>query len=299
MPAVRGQKVAKTVRKPAVAAKKAAPVAKAVKAAKPTRQPAVDPLGRHIGMAPNDPGFQIPDKRMMSRIWRLWSAKEQKILGRLDSPAKIQEYLDSITYDPADTLFSVRETLRTGRAHCFGSALLAYYALSRLGYECALLGFDAVNDDGHAICVFRERGAFGPLFGAVSKSNYTTLRSRDCVYASLRELVMSYFDFHFNLPRGEKTMTEWMGPFNAWDVKDPKFGWAWLFSDQDISEFEDEFDKCDSYPVLLKSDDCRKEGAVQSTTSAKGKRFMLATKQVIKATKLGGNPAGFKRQVAQ
>jgi hypothetical protein len=190
----------------------------------------------------------------------------------------------------------VRRVLRSRKAHCFGSGLLALYLLRRIGQEAALVGWNAVNDDGHAICVFRERGAFGYLFGAVSKSNYTTLRSRDCVYASLRELVMSYFDFHFNLPRGEKTMTEWMGPFNAWQITDPKFGWAWLFSDQDISDLEDKFDECQAYPVLLKPDDCRKEGAVQSTTSTKGKRFMLASKQVIKATKLGGNPAGFKRQ---
>jgi len=275
-------------RKPAARAAKVQPTLR--KAPKKEAKPR-DPMGFRAGLSQRDPGFRRPSARQMQELWRQWTPKERKVLERLDSPKAIQEYLDSLFYDPSDTLMSVREILRTGRAHCLGSSMLAHYALLRIGYESALVGFDAVNDEGHGICVFRQRGCGGMLFGAISKSNFTTLRGRDCVYASLRELVMSYFDFHFNLPRGEKTMTEWMGPFNAFEKEDPN---TWLFSEEPLETFEDTFDESKSYPILMRQDECRRDGKKQDTGSKRGRRLMLASKQVIQATKLGGNPHGFK-----
>jgi hypothetical protein len=50
-------------------------------------------------------------------------------------------------------------------------------------------------------------------WGAVAKSNFVGLRYRDPVYASLRELVMSYFEVFFNLKR-EKTLRGYTMPLN-------------------------------------------------------------------------------------
>ena len=47
------------------------------------------------------------------------------------------------------------------------------------------------------LAVFKEDGHWG----AVAKSNFTSLRYREPVYRSLRELIMSYFDFYFNIER--------------------------------------------------------------------------------------------------
>ncbi|MGZ7031297.1 MAG: hypothetical protein ACXVIJ_04930, partial [Thermoanaerobaculia bacterium] len=65
----------------------------------------------------------------------------------------------------------------------------------------------AVNDDDHVIAVFKRGGKWG----AVAKSNTTTLRYREPVYRSLRELVMSYFDGYFNL-YGRRTMRAFTDP---------------------------------------------------------------------------------------
>ena len=49
--------------------------------------------------------------------------------------------------------------------------------------------------------------------GAVAKSNFTTLRYREPVYRSLRELVMSYFDFYFNID-GDKSLRSYSLPLD-------------------------------------------------------------------------------------
>jgi hypothetical protein len=57
------------------------------------------------------------------------------------------------------------------------------------------------SDDDHVLAIFR----CGKGYGALAKSNFTGLRAREPVYRSLRELVMSYFDFYFNVD-GVKTL---------------------------------------------------------------------------------------------
>ena len=66
----------------------------------------------------------------------------------------------------------------------------------------------AFNDDDHVIGIFREEG----YWGAVAKSNFTSLRFREPVYRSLSELIMSYFDFFFNI-NGEKSLRSYSLPF--------------------------------------------------------------------------------------
>eukprot|EP00392_Amoebophrya_sp_AT5.2_P010097 g10150.t1 len=89
-----------------------------------------------------------------------WTKEEQRILKKLDTPAKIQLFLDNeLSYDPKDGCRSVRSTLQTKQAHCLGGCFLGYYLLTRLGYEAFCVGLDAVNDDAHAICVYLERAA--------------------------------------------------------------------------------------------------------------------------------------------
>ena len=65
----------------------------------------------------------------------------------------------------------------------------------------------AENDDDHVIALFKV----GSCWGAVAKSNFTTLRFREPVYRSLRELAMSYFDLYFNT-LGQKTLRAYSRP---------------------------------------------------------------------------------------
>ena len=130
-----------------------------------------------------------------------WNRRERIVFSHLRDPGEIQALLDELPYLPEGGAHSPRTTLALGRAQCFGGAVLAAAALSELGQRPLLVNLRAVNDDDHVLAVFRQSG----YWGAVGKSNFTTLRHREPVYRTLRELVMSYFDFYFNAD-GEKTL---------------------------------------------------------------------------------------------
>jgi hypothetical protein len=126
---------------------------------------------------------------------------ELRKLRSLDTPAKIQAFLDSIPYHLADTAFSPRKVLREKTAHCLEGAIFAAAALRVNGYPALLLDFEAVRDSDHVIAVYQEKGCWG----SVAISNFAGLRGRAPVYRSLRELSMSYFNDYFNLRR-ERTL---------------------------------------------------------------------------------------------
>ncbi len=117
------------------------------------------------------------------------------MLKPLDSPFKIQEFLDSIPYNTTKRTLSPLLVMKERMAHCMDGGLLAASALRRLGYPPLIVDLTAENDDDHIIAVFRE----GNCWGAIAKSNTTVLRFREPVYRSLRELAMSYFEMYYNL----------------------------------------------------------------------------------------------------
>jgi hypothetical protein len=155
---------------------------------------------------------------------------EFAVLRRLDTPRKIQAFLYGLrqNFEPrGDTCHGVREVLRTRRAHCIEGAMVAAAALWVHGEPPLLLDLRAVRDYDHVVAVFRRRGCWG----AISKTNGATLRWRDPVYRSLRELAMSYLHEYTNR-REHKTLREFSRPFDlrrlpvgAW-VTPRKQAWA-------------------------------------------------------------------------
>jgi hypothetical protein len=139
------------------------------------------------------------------------NARERKILSGLKTPAKIQRFLDEkIGYNTeprGDTCYSPRMVLREGVAHCMEGALLAAAALMHLGHPPLLVDLEAVRDTDHVLAVYRAYGCWG----AVAKSDYSGIRSREPVYRTIRELVMSYFEHYFN-KAGEKTLRAYSRP---------------------------------------------------------------------------------------
>jgi hypothetical protein len=131
---------------------------------------------------------------------------------RLDTPVKIQAYLDRIPYnteEEGETFRSPRRVLRDDTANCIEGAVLAAAAMRVQGQPPLIMDLTAVNDEDHVIAVFRRTG----LWGAIGTSKFTGLRYREPVYRSLRELVMSYFEHYFNL-EGERTLRGYGRPIN-------------------------------------------------------------------------------------
>jgi hypothetical protein len=150
---------------------------------------------------------------MTHRDWHRFNRTEQKMLRGLTTPSRIQRFLDrEIGYNlepKGDTCYSPRLVLRHKVAHCMEGALLGAAALRLLGLEPLLIDLEAVRDTDHVLAVYRSRGRWG----AVAKSDYSGLRSREPVYRTLRELAMSYFEHYYNLKR-EKTLRNYSRPVN-------------------------------------------------------------------------------------
>jgi hypothetical protein len=125
---------------------------------------------------------------------QLNSDQKDLFLG-FKTPAHIQAYLDQIPYRVEDDNYCALSVFRDGKAHCFDGSLFAAAGLVSIGYRPFLVQMLPEDDDDHMITVYKQNGRFGCL----GKSNFVGLRSREPVYSSVRELVMSYFNDFYNL----------------------------------------------------------------------------------------------------
>jgi hypothetical protein len=137
------------------------------------------------------------------------SARDFQTLRALRTPRRIQQFIDALTYQYADTAWSPQRVLRDRKGHCMEGALVAAAALRVHGHPPLLLDLEAVHDDDHVVALYRENG----LWGGIAKSNFAGLRFRAPIYRTLRELALSYFEHYYNL-RGERTLRAWGGPVN-------------------------------------------------------------------------------------
>jgi hypothetical protein len=160
---------------------------------------------------------------------------EFRVFKKLDSPAKVQDFLNllPINFEPGgETCRSPREALRVGTAHCFEGAALAAGIFWYQGRAPLLLDLETtLKDESHVVALFKEGGRWG----AVSKTNHSVLRFRDPVYKTIRELVLSYFNEYF-LDSGEKTLRSYSKmPLNLLEFEDD-----WLTASHPIWGVNDE-----------------------------------------------------------
>jgi hypothetical protein len=153
------------------------------------------------------------------------AAKDVRTLRSLNTPAKIQAFLDSLRYLYADTAWSPKRVLRERAGHCMEGALLAAAAMRMNGRPALLMDLEAVRDDDHVVALYREHG----LWGGVAKSNYAGLRFRAPIYRTLRELALSYFEHYYNL-RGERTLRAYSAAVNLTRF-DRQY---WITSEEDV-----------------------------------------------------------------
>src|SRR3989441_11299785 len=83
---------------------------------------------------------------------------------RLNTPAKIQQFLDGIPYNvetDGDTFRSPRRVLRDQTANCIEGAVLAAAALRVKGDPPLIMDLTAGRGEDHVIGVFRRPGSWG------------------------------------------------------------------------------------------------------------------------------------------
>jgi len=188
-------------------------------------------------------GKRVQGKKTSSVFAEGWTDEELEFLGKFRDPWSIQVYLDSIEYNPSYDCRSPRWVIRKGSAHCFEGALFAAAVLRHLGYKPLIVDMRAENDDDHVIAVFRK----GDRLGAVAKSNFTSLRFREPVYRSLRELIMSYFDFFFNTD-GFKSLRSYSRTMDLSQFDN----WNWHITDEDLQYIGDKLDSLRHFPVITR-----------------------------------------------
>ena len=135
--------------------------------------------------------------------------KELRLLRSLNTPIKIQRFLDTLNYHENDTAWSPRKVLREGTAHCLEGSILAAAAFYVNGTTPLLVDHEAIRDTDHVLAVFQHR----KHWGAVALSHYAGLRYREPVYRTLRELSMSYFDAYCN-HSGDRTLRTYSRPLD-------------------------------------------------------------------------------------
>jgi len=130
--------------------------------------------------------------------------------------------------------------LRHNCCHCIEAAFIAAAALLLYGRPALLMDFQAEGDDDHMVALFRH----GRHWGAISKSNSIWLRWRDPIYASPRELAMSYFHEYVNGAR--KTLRRVSKPFDI-GAYDPA---CWLTAEDQCWDMAAEIDAAPHVPLV-------------------------------------------------
>lgn len=186
----------------------------------------------------------------------------------LKKPEKIQEYLDSTKYNASKCTRSPLLVYQLKEAHCFEGAMFAAACLEQAGFQPLILDMIAEDDDDHVIAVYKIYNCWG----AVAKSNFTTLRYREPVYRSLRELVMSYFDFYFNT-NGFKSLRTYSRPVNL-----HRFDYLnWRTTDKDLDSIGQYLNSVPHYPLL---------------TNNQIQLLAPATPSLLSSALMGSNPEG-------
>lgn len=172
--------------------------------------------------------------------------KELAVLKKLSTPIKIQNFLDATPLNwekRGETYLSPRRVLREKKMHCLEGALLAALALWLHGEPPLLLDLRTFGDDDHVIALYKRNG----YWGAISKTNHSTLRFRDPIYRTIRELALSYFHEYFDNRTGRKSLRSYSRPF---DLKN--LGTAWITSEDDLGYIADRIDQSPHFPIVPK-----------------------------------------------
>lgn len=172
-----------------------------------------------------------------------FTKKELALLKRLNTPAKVQDYLNTLKFNfekQGETCKSPVRVVRTKSAHCLEGAILGAYILSQHGFEPLVLHLQTTTDDyDHVIAPFKIKG----YWGALSKTNHGVLRYREPIYRDIRELVMSYFHEYF-LPNGKKTLRRYSVPLSLKKFKN------YETSEEDLWVIDKALDKVKHHNIL-------------------------------------------------
>lgn len=168
--------------------------------------------------------------------------QERHTVAELDSPGKIQAFLDTIPYSSESVYRCPLQVLRDRVGHCFDGALFAAALLRNIGFPPLIIDMIPNDrDDDHLLALFKLDG----YWGAIAKSNFAGLRYREPIFRNLRELVLSYFEQYYNVA-GEKTLRGYTAALNLTSFDK----WGWMISDAPLERIAQRLDKIRRFSLL-------------------------------------------------
>jgi len=177
-----------------------------------------------------------------------FNARELRILRKLTTPAKIQDFINDLPFNDelhGETCMSPRRVLKTGTAHCMEGAMLAAAALRLQGHRPLIVDLCAIiEDDDHEIALFG-----GPShWGALSKTGSAVLRYREPIYRTVRELMMSFFHEYF-INNGRKTLRSYSVPvdLSRFDKR------GWMTTEDDLWDIAEHMTNVRHFPILTRA----------------------------------------------
>lgn len=191
--------------------------------------------------------------------------EDKKILSRLNTPQKIQDFLDALPQNHeknGETCMSPVRVLKEKKAHCIEGAMLAATALWLHGEKPLIMSLKVSrDDDDHIIALYKKNGHWG----AISKTNHAVLRFRDPIYRTPRELALSYFHEYFLTKSGKKTMRGYSQPISL-----KRFGTKWVNAEEDLWDIGNAIFNMPHIPVVPKGNEkhIRKAHPVERTAAS-------------------------------
>lgn len=168
-----------------------------------------------------------------------------RLFSRLGTPSKVQDYLDTLPINfelSGESNFSPIQVFEKKTAHCFEGAVFAAAALAFHGHKPLLMDFaTAYDDEDHTLALFKR----GTNWGAISKTNHAVLKFRDPIYASPRELAMSYFHEYY-MWDGRKSLRGFSKPFDLSKYRPEK----WITSGESLDWLMMAISKTHYFPVV-------------------------------------------------
>jgi hypothetical protein len=123
----------------------------------------------------------------------LFSRAERALIARLNTPAKVQRWLNALPYNTekgGETQHSFRPVVRLRTAHCMEAALFAAVVLEQHGFPPLVMSLESQDWLDHVIFVYQVKGRWG----SVARSRDPGLHGRQPVFRSPRALARSYMD---------------------------------------------------------------------------------------------------------
>ena len=164
------------------------------------------------------------------------TARERRLIARLSTPARVQQWLNELPYNierSGETLRSFRPVARLETAHCLEAALFAAVVMEQHGYPPLVMSLESQDNLDHVIFIFQPRGRWG----SVARSRDPGLHGRKAVFSSPRALARSYIDPYVDYTGrvrafGVANLAEAMGRYdwrwaqtNVWKVEQVLIDW--------------------------------------------------------------------------